>query len=162
MMSTSLLGSSQEGTPKETPKQGLEIVAILRNPSVCIGTENLHVQVLVTNRGEVPVDLDTGRLSTTVGFVALIDTTEMKFRHESFSSIYDPIGEAPPPQITALPPKGFFEREMEVPIKGPFFSHAGFYKLNLSSSVRVNRPSQSSDVFSSDSAIVELRACESK
>jgi hypothetical protein len=51
---------------------------------------------------------------------------------------------------------------MEIPINGPFFSHAGFYKLNLSSSVRVNRLSQSSDLFSSDSAIFELRACESK
>jgi hypothetical protein len=162
MMSASLPGSSQGETPKEARKQDIEIIAILRNPSVCIGTENLHIQVLVTNRGEVPVDLDISRLSTTVGFVALIDITEMKFRHESFSSIFDPIGKAQPPQIAALPPKGFFEKEMEIPINGPFFSHAGFYKLNLSSSVRVNMSSQSSDLFSSDGAIFELRACESK
>jgi hypothetical protein len=162
MMSASLPGSSQGGMPKETRKQDLDIIAILRNPSVCIGTENLHIQVLITNQGEVPADLDISRLSTTAGFVALIDITEMKFRHESFSSIYDPIGQAPPPQITALPPKGFFERDMEIPINGPFFSHAGFYKLNLSSSVRMNRPSQSSDLFSTDSAIFELRACEAK
>ena len=162
VMSASLPGSSQGGTPKEAQKQDIEIVAILKSPSACIGTDNLHVQVLIRNKGESPVDLDISRFSTTVGFIALIDITEMKFRHESFSSIYDPIGQAPPPQITVLAAKGFFERDMEIPINGPFFSHAGFYKLNLSSSVRVNRLSQSSDLFSSDSAIFELRACESK
>lgn len=162
MMSAALPGSSQGGMRKEAQKQDLEIIAILRNPSVCIGTENLHVQVLITNQGEVPADLDISRLSTTAGFVALIDITEMKFRHESFSSIYDPIGKAPASQIAALPPKGFFERDMEIPIDGPFFSHAGFYKLNLSSSVRVSMPSQSSDLFSSNSAIFELRVCESQ
>jgi hypothetical protein len=161
MMSTSLPGLSRGGPPEEARQQDIEISAILKNPSVCIGTENLHVQVLVTNRREVPVDLDISRLSTTIGFVALVDITVMKFRHESFSLIYDPIGQAPPPQISALPPKGFFKKDLEIPIKGEFFNRAGFYKLNLSSSVHVSGPSQSSDVFSSDSAIFELRACES-
>jgi len=155
-------GVSSAGTPKEEPKESVEIFSYLSSPSVCVGTEHLKVRIVVTNSGGIPVNLDISRLSTTVGFVALFDITEMKFRHESFSSIYDPIGQTPQPQITALSPKGFFEKDIEVPINSPFFSRAGFYKLNLSSSVRVNRLSQSSDLFSSDSAIFELRACESK
>ncbi len=161
IFSSSLMGSSQGERPKEARKQDLAIIAILKDPSSCIGAENLHVQVLVTNRGEVAVDLDSSRFSTTAGFVALIDITEMKFRRESLSSNYDPIGPDPAPRLTALRSKEYFEKDIEIPINGPFFSQAGFYRLNLSTSVRVNRATQSSDLFSSNSMIFELRSCES-
>jgi hypothetical protein len=159
MALASLLGASQKETPKDLPKDDLEIFAILQNPSACKGAENLRVEVIVTNRGEVPVGLDISRLSTTIGFLALVDTTEMKFRHEAFSSSYDPV-QAPSPSITTLPPNGFFRRDMEIPINSSFFSRAGFYKVNLSSVVRVNQSSQSRDLYGSSTAIFELRACE--
>ena len=120
-----------ERTRGRLEQQDFEIIAILRNPSVCIGTENLHVQVLVANQGEASVDLDVSRLSTTAGFVALVDITEMKFRHDSFSSVYDPIGPAPPARVTTLLPKGLFKRDMEIPINSPFFRSRGLLQTEF-------------------------------
>lgn len=160
-MIVTVSGLSQTTVGKGEPKEGLEILAVLDNPSVCIGTEHLGVRIVITNKGRKPVDLDVSRLSTTGGFLALIDTTEMKFRHQTFSSSYDFIGHAPRPSITTVVPNGFFEREIHLPIHDPFFSQAGYYRLNLSSSVRVGSAA-AHDVFSSSSAIFELRDCEAQ
>lgn len=153
-------GASQSTTAK--PNEQLEILAVMNSPSVCVGAANLSVRIVVTNTGEAPVELDVSRLSTTAGFVALIDTTEMKFRSQTLGVNSDPIGKASPSAMILLPPKGFFEKEINLPIGDPFFSQAGFYRLNLSSSVRAGQSSRSRDVFSSSSAIFELRACESQ
>ena len=161
-MVVTVSGPSQTAAGKEEPKEGLEILAVMDNPSVCIGTEHLGVRIVVTNKGGEPVELDVSRLSTTVGFVALIDTTEMKFRTQTLGVNSDPVGKPRPPATTVLPPNGFFERDIQLPIRDPFFSQAGFYRLNLSSSVRVGQSAHSHDVFSSSSAIFELRACESQ
>lgn len=161
-MVVTVSGLSQTKGGKGEQKEGLEILAVMDNPSLCIGTEHLGIRIVVTNKGREPVELDVSRLSTTGGFVALIDTTEMKFRHQTFSSSYDFIGHAPRPSITTLAPNGFFEKDIEIPIRDLFFSREGLYKLNLSSSVRAGQPPHSHDVFSSSSAIFELRACESQ
>jgi hypothetical protein len=160
VVATSVL--SQNGSSKEEPNRGVEILALMNSPSVCLGADHLSVRLVVTNQGREPVDLDVSRLSTTGGFLALIDTTEMKFRHQTFSSSYDFIGHAPRPSITTLAPNGFFEKDIEIPIRDPFFSREGLYKLSLSSSVRLGPSAQSHDVFSSSSTIFELRACESQ
>jgi hypothetical protein len=161
-MVVSILGSSQTATPKEESKGDVEILAVMNSPSACIGAEHLSVRIIVTNRGGGPIELDESRLSTTVGFVALIDTTEMKFRTQTLGVNSDPVGKPKPPTVTQLSPNGFFERDIQLPIRDPFFSQAGFYRLNLSSSVRVGQSTHSHDVFSSSSAIFELRACESQ
>jgi hypothetical protein len=153
-------GQSQTATVKEEPKGDVEILAVMNGSSMCIGANSLNVRIVITNRGSEPVELDVSRLSTTVGFMALIDTTEMKFRTQTLGVNTDPVGKPKPPAVTQLPPSGFFERDIQLPIRDPFFSQAGFYRLNLSSSVRVGQASHSHDVFSSSSAIFELRACE--
>jgi hypothetical protein len=155
-------GQSQTATAKEEPKGDVEILAVMNGSSMCIGTERLNVRIVITNRGSEPVELDVSSLSTTAGFMALIDTTEMKFRTQTLGVNSDPVGKPKPPAATQLPPNGFFERDIQLPIRDPFFSRAGFYRLNLSSSVRVGQASHSRDVFSSSSAIFELRACEAQ
>jgi hypothetical protein len=160
MVATSV--QSQSAPVKEEPNGGLEILAVMNSPSVCVGTDHLSVRIVVTNRSGEPVELDTSRLSTTAGFVALIDTTEMKFRTQTLGVNSDPVGKARPSAMVQLPSKGFFEQEIHLPIRDQFFSQAGFYRLNLSSSVRLGPSAQSHDVFSSSSAIFELRACESQ
>jgi hypothetical protein len=159
-MAVTVSALSQTAAAKEGPKGDLEILAVMNRPSVCVGTDHLSVRIMITNKGEEPVQLDVSRLSTTVGFIALIDTTEMKFRSQTLGVNSDPVGKPIPPATTVLLPNGFFEREIHLPIHDPFFSRAGYYRLNLSSSVRVGRSPRSHDVFSSSSAIFELRACE--
>lgn len=153
---------AQSAPVKEEPTGGLEILAVIYSPSVCVGTDHLSVRIVVTNKGRESVEVDTRRLSTTAGFVALIDTTEMKFRTQTLGVNIDPVGEARPRALVQLPSKGFFEQEIHLPMHDPFFSQAGFYRLNLSSSVRVGPSAQSHDVFSSSSAIFELRGCKSQ
>ena len=149
-------------TPDQTPKEDLEIFALLRSPEACIGADHLSARIIVINRGEVPVELDLSRLSLTFGFVALIDIAEMKFRHEAFSSSYDRIGQAPPAVIAKLPAHGFLERGIEIPFHSAPTDHAGFYKINISSSVRVNQTTGYRDVFASSGAIFELHSCDAR
>ena len=156
-------GLSQIATTKEQqPNGNLEVFAVMNSASVCMGTDHLSVHIVITNKSGEPVELDISRLSTTAGFVALIDTTDMHFRTETLGMNSDPVGKAGQPAITLLPPKGFFEREIHLRLRDPFFSRVGFYRLNLSSSVRVGQSSHPRDVFSSSSTIFELRACELK
>lgn len=155
-----LLVPSQPTAAK--PGEDLAIVAFINDPSVCIGAPHFSMRILVVNRGGETVEVEGSSLSTTAGFVALIDTTEMKFRNQMLSTNGDPVGRASPSSVAVLPPKGFWEKEIEIPIHGTFFAQAGFYRLNLSASVRAGPPSHPRDVFSSSSAILELRNCESK
>jgi hypothetical protein len=160
-MVVTFTGLSQTEVGKGESKEGLGIFAVMDSPSACIGTEHLGVRLVLTNKGREPVELDVSRLSTTVGFIALIDTTEMKFRTQTLGVNSDPVGKPSPSATIALPPNGFFERDIQLPIRDPFFSQAGFYRLNLSSSVRAGQSPHSHEVVSSSSAIFELRACES-
>jgi hypothetical protein len=159
-MAVSVSALSQSATSKEGPKGDLEILAVMNSPSVCVGTDHLSVRIMITNKSKEPLQLDVSGLSTTIGFVALIDTAEMKFRTQTLGVNGDPVGKPIPAATTVLLPNSFFEREIQLPIRDPFFSQAGYYRLNLSSSVRVGQPSHPHDVFSSSSAIFELRACE--
>lgn len=159
-IATFVLSQSTRG--KEEPKGDLEILAAMDSPSVCLGTDYLGVRIMVTNKGGEPVDLDVSSLSTTAGFVALIDTTEMKFRSEALGISGDPIGHVKPARVL-LPPKGFFEKEVRLPIRNAFFNHEGYYRLLLSSFVRVGQASRAHDVLSSDNAMIfELQTCESQ
>jgi hypothetical protein len=155
-------GFSQTVKSEEAATEKVEILSILRDPSPCIGTDHLKVSIMVVNDGSEPLTIDASRLSTTMGFIALINTTEMKFRTETHGSSLDPIGNAHPVLPKTLIAKGFFVKDIDVPIRDPFFNQAGFYKLNLSSSIRVDQPSGSRDVYSSSSAIIELRACKAQ
>jgi hypothetical protein len=117
---------------------------------------------MVVNKGADAVDLDVSRFSTTAGFVALINTTEMQFRSQTFGNSADPIGKAKQATIIQLPPRGFYDQEVRFSIRDAFFNQAGFYQLNLASSVRVGQGKQAHDVFSSNSVIFDLRPCSSK
>ena len=157
-----LSGAPHSGTPKEHPKETIGMYSILSTPSACIGTESLKVRIIIANAGDNPVVLETSSVSTIPGFIAFVDTEGMKLRHQTLSIITDPIGKVRPASTLTLPPKGFFEKDMEIPIRDPFFGRAGFYELNLSGSYRVVEQSQPRVVFSSSSAFFELHACESR
>ncbi|HEY1809166.1 MAG TPA: hypothetical protein VGG42_11430 [Acidobacteriaceae bacterium] len=155
-------GFSQGVSAKTEPGGDVEIVATMSNPSACVGADYLSVRIMVVNKGADAVDLDVSRLSTTAGFVALINTTEMQFRAQSLGSSADPIGKAKQTTIIQLPPRGFYDQEVRFSIHDVFFNQAGFYNLNLASSIRVGQDKQAHDVFSSNSLIFELRPCSSK
>jgi len=159
LMSVTILILSGTATSKEEPKKDLEILTVMTSPSVCIGAELLSIRIVIANRSREAVELDMSRLSTTAGFVALVDTTEMKFRTQTLAVNSDSVGKPSASATTLLPPNGFLEKDLQFPIRDSFFAQAGFYRLNLSSSVRVGRLSFSRDVLSSSSAIFELRAC---
>lgn len=151
---------SAQGQPQNRASvQNISILVALRDPSICIAEERLRLSVLILNESDHPATLDVGRLSSTVSFSALIDTTQMKFRTESHGSNSDPIGSGPRSSQTVLPSKAFLRREIEIPLRDSFFARAGFYSIFIATSLPALTGEQSSPVYASNTEIFELKAC---
>jgi hypothetical protein len=155
ILSASMLGSTPP--PSQPSAEGvLKLVTSLASVTVCRSDPTITLQATVLNGTDHVVEIDTSRLSSTVGFVALIDTEQMQFRHEAQSSTEDAIGAPQISQFVKIAPHGYYTTEMNVVLPKALFTTEGFYKMNVATTVPMR---EHRDVSSSNSFVLQMRSC---
>jgi hypothetical protein len=141
------------------PSKGIEVRVILRTSSVCSGSSAVPGEVIVVNRTDSPVTLDVSGFTMAFGYVALIDTGNMKRRLEGLAVQQDLMGPRKSKTQVLLQPREAYVSGFDFPLKGPFFKANGFYRLNVSSSLPVNSESKTETVSASNDAVFEIKSC---
>jgi hypothetical protein len=124
--------------------------------SVCLGDKAFIIDVVVINEGQSKISFDSGHVRVDAGYLAIFDTTTMKFRTEGMSIQQDriPTSSESFGNIELLPGQAYV-RQFSFPLPKPFFDEPGFYHL---------MPSVSIDAFSpkadpKSGLIFEVRDC---
>jgi hypothetical protein len=157
LFASMLLGSTASSETEPSGKGIVKLATSLASVTVCRSISTVVLQTQVLNGTDHVVEIDTSRISSTVGFVALIDTEQMQFRHEAQSSNGDAMGSPSNPLFVKIAPQGFYATETTVLLPKELFKTDGFYKMNVATtaSTREHR-----DLSSSNSFLLQMKSCD--
>ncbi len=152
-----LLGSTASSKTKPSAKGIVKLATSIASATVCSSVPRVVLQTRVLNGTDHVLEIDRSHISSTIGFVALIDTEQMQFRHEAELSSEDKMGRPSNPLFVKIAPQGFYATEMNVLLPKELFNTTGFYKMNVATTVSTRKHQ---DLYSSNSFILQMKSCD--
>jgi hypothetical protein len=109
----------------------VEIRLLVPQPTVCKGTRQLAVEVVILNKGRTALPIRTNTVGTGVSFIMLYDTVNDHNPLEAFDLRDHPAFDPRTDPIT-IPPGRSYTIGGSISLGSKFFSRPGFYEVMIS------------------------------